>query len=249
MHLIGPEGLGALDERAARYRLGLLVLVTDHTTENDFRRMVASPDVAIYGNRVPYANPATPENLRAMQPALRDAAAAILPGEPLDAVAFACTSASAVIGDDAVRGAIQEAKPGVPCATPTLAAKTALQALGAGRVAVLAPYSREVTELLGHYFEALGLSLGTVRYLGFSDDREIARIAPETIAEAAAETVGDADALFISCTALRAATQAAALEARLGRPVVTSNQAMIWHALRCAGYREPLDGLGQLGRL
>lgn len=251
MKLTGPEDLRiALDERPAGLRIGLLVLVTDHTTERDFRRLVTSPDVAVYANRVPYVNPATPANLRAMQPSLRAAAAAILPDEPLDALAYACTAASALIGDDVVHAALAEARPGTPCVTPTSAAKAALDALGARRIALLAPYSREVTELLGGYFEGLGLVLGASRYLGFGDDREIARIAPDTIVEAAVATMGDdAEALFISCTALRAAALVPALEARLGRPVVTSNQALVWQALRSAGYREPIDGLGRLGRL
>lgn len=251
MDITGPEAVRiTLEERPARLRIGLLVLVTDHTTERDFRRLVASPEVAVYVNRVPFANPMTPANLRAMLPSLRDAAAAILPGEALDALAFACTSGSALIGDDVLRAALAEAKPGAPCVTPTSAARAALEALGAHRVALLAPYGREVTELLGGYFAGPGLALTTVRYLGLDDDREVARIAADTIVEAAAATMDDdAEALFISCTALRAAVLVPALEERLGRPVVTSNQALIWHTLRSAGYREPIDGLGRLGRL
>lgn len=251
MELTGPGDLCiALDERPARFRIGLLVLVTDHTSERDFARAITSPDVAVYVNRVPYANPMTPANLRAMQPLLRDAAAGILPDEPLDALAFACTTASALIGDDVVRSVLAEAKPDAPCVTPTSAAKAALDALGARRIALLAPYSREVTVLLGRYFEGLGLTLGAVRYLGFGDDCEVARIAADSIVEAAAVTMGDDDeALFISCTALGAAALVPRLEERLRRPVVTSNQALIWQALRSAGYREPVDGLGRLGRL
>lgn len=251
MNIIGPENLRiALDERPVRFRIGLLVLATDHTIEREFRRLVTSPDVAVYVNRVPFANPMTPANLRAMLPTLRDAAAAILPEEPLDALAFACTSGSALIGDDVMRATLAEAKPGVPCVTPTSAARAAFDALGAHRVALLAPYGREVTELLAGYFEGLGLAMIAVRYLGIDDDREVARVDADSIVEAAAATTGeDAEALFISCTALRGAALVAELEERLDRPVVTSNQALIWQALRCAGYRDPIDGLGRLGRL
>lgn len=250
MNLTGPEDLRiALEERPVRFRIGLLVLVTDHTAERDFRRLVTAPDVGVYVNRVQFSNPMTPANLRAMLPWVRDAAAAILPDEPLDALAFACTSGSALIGDDVMRDTLAEAKPGAPCVTPTSAARAALAALGARRVALLAPYGREVSELLGRYFEGLGLEMTVVRYLGIDDDRDVARIAADSIVEAGAATVGDAEALFMSCTALRGAALVPALEERLGRPVVTSNQALIWQALRSAGYREPLDGLGRLGRL
>lgn len=251
MNITGPEDLRiALDARPARFRIGVLALVTDHTVERDFRRLVTSADVAVYVNRVPFANPMTPANLRAMLPTVREAAAAILPDETLDALAFGCTSGSALIGDDVMRATLAEAKPDVPCVTPTSAARAGFDALGVRRVALLAPYGREVTELLAHYFEGLGLDLAAVRYLGIDDDREVARIDADSIVEAAAATVGaDAEALFISCTALRGAALVPALEERLGRPVVTSNQALIWQSLRRAGYREPIDGLGRLGRL
>ena len=59
-----------LDARPLDKRVGLIILATDHTTEPDFRRMVASERIGVYVARIPYANPTTPENLRNMQPAL-----------------------------------------------------------------------------------------------------------------------------------------------------------------------------------
>lgn len=252
--IIGPGDLPlALDDRPARVRIGLLVLETDHTTERDFRRLIADPEVASYVNRVSYRNPLNVENLRAMQPHLREAAAAILPGEPLDALAFSCTSASAHIGDEAVCATIAEGKPDVPVVTPTSAAGAAFRAVGAGRVAVLAPYERAVSEGLAAYFgDSLGVEVTTLQYLGYGDDREIARLSTESVVEAGTHLLADdagAEALFISCTATRAAETVERLEALTGRPVVTSNQAMIWRALRVAGESGPIRGIGRLGRL
>src|SRR5699024_2796380 len=86
---LGPEDMRVvLDERPATLRIGLLVLSTDHTTERDFRRVVTAPGIGVYTNRVPYSNPLNAENLRAMRPHLREAAALILPDEPVDALAF-----------------------------------------------------------------------------------------------------------------------------------------------------------------
>ena len=59
-----------LDPRPLQKRVGLIILATDHTTEPDFARMVAGPDIGIYVSRIHYANPTTPDNLRAMQPSL-----------------------------------------------------------------------------------------------------------------------------------------------------------------------------------
>src|SRR3546814_12935705 len=63
-----------LDERPLAKRVGLVILATDHTTEVDFQRMVASDRIGVYVNRIPYANPTTPENLLKMQPVLTEGA-------------------------------------------------------------------------------------------------------------------------------------------------------------------------------
>ena len=56
----------------------------------------------------------------------------------------------------------------------------------------------------------------------------------------------EADAVFISCTALRTADVIEDIEAALGKPIVTSNQALAWHALRLMGYEDSVPGLGRL---
>ncbi|MGF1610692.1 MAG: Asp/Glu racemase [Kiloniellales bacterium] len=238
-----------LEPRPARWRLGLIALATDHTTERDFAALCPSDDLAVYVNRVAFANPATPENLLALRPLLANAAELILPGETLEAIAFSCTSASALIGDAAVRDAIQSAKPGVPVVTPTSASIAAFATLQARRISLLAPYSKAVTEALAGYFEAGGLEILNASCFGLLDDREIARVLPDFIVAAAGEACHPrAEALFISCTALRAAPVAQAIEDRLGIPVVTSNQAMFWRAMRQAGCALSVSGFGRLLR-
>jgi maleate isomerase len=56
----------------------------------------------------------------------------------------------------------------------------------------------------------------------------------------------DAEALFISCTALRAAEVVAEIERRIGKPVVSSNLATAWMALRLCGDDRPRPELGRL---
>lgn len=226
----------ALDARPLAKRIGLLILATDHTTEPDFSRMVASERIGVYVARVPYANPTTPENLRRMQPTLTDGAALILPGEELDAICYSCTAASAVIGDAEVAAAINTAKPGVPVVTPPLAATRGLKALGAKRISILTPYTVETSRPMAAYFERNGFDIASFTCLGLEDDREMARIAPETIVELAREAMApDAEGLFVSCTALRAAVAVPDMERALGRPVVSSNLATAWNCLRLCG--------------
>jgi maleate isomerase len=236
-----------LEDRPLEKRVGLIVLATDHTTEPDFRRMVASPRVGVYVARIPYANPTTPENLRKMQPELTAGAELILPGENLDAVCYSCTSASVVIGDAEIEDAIRQAKPGVSVVTPPLAAVSGLKALGARRISILTPYTVETSRPMASYFARHGFEIDRFTCLGFDDDREMARISPDAIAELAREaTSGQSDALFVSCTALRAALAIPAIEEAIGRPAVSSNQATAWQCLRLTGDEAAYPQFGQL---
>jgi maleate isomerase len=237
----------ALDDRPLPKRVGLIILATDHTTEPDFRRMVASERVGVYVARIPYANPTTPENLRKMQPALTAGAALILPNETLDAICYSCTSASVVIGDAEIEAAIQAAKPGVPVVTPPLAAMAGLKTLGARRISILTPYTVETSRPMATYFSRHGFEIDRFTCLGFDDDREMARIPPRALADLARDaTASQSDALFVSCTALRAALAIPAIETAIGRPAVSSNQATAWQCLRITG-----DGMKrpEFGRL
>ncbi len=240
-------GRPPLDDRPLQRRVGLIILATDHTSEPDYARMVASERVGVYVARLAYANPTTPENLAAMQPALGEAAGLILPGEPLDTICYSCTSASVVIGDEAVEKAIAAGKPGVPVVTPAKAAATGLKALDATRISVLTPYTVETSQPMADYFEAKGFDIARFTCLGFEDDREMARISPDALVELAREAMApDAQALFVSCTALRAASVAARIEDAIGRPVVTSNQATAWQCLRLSGDGTPRPQFGRL---
>ena len=174
-------------------------------------------------------------------------AALLLPGETLDAIYYACTAATVVIGETPIREAVQRAKPGVPVVTPPGAARMALEALGARRISILTPYLAETSRPIAEWFEAAGFGLSNLSYMGLEDDRQMARMARRSIVEAAvAATHRDAEALFISCTALRSVAAVEEIEALVGRPVVTSNQAGLWLSRRLAGVARPLSGLGQL---
>jgi maleate isomerase len=236
-----------LDDRPMKKRIGLVILATDHTTEVDFQRIVASDRIGVYVARIPYANPVTPENLRAMQPSLTAAAGLILPDEPLDVVMYSCTSASVVIGDKEVAAAIKAAKPEAAVVTPTAASVKGLRALDARAISVLTPYTIETSRPMAEYFADLGFAIDRFTCLGLTDDREMARIAPEEIVAFARQAMApESDALFISCTAVRAAGVIAEIEAATGKPVVSSNYATAWACLRLCGDHVARPELGRL---
>ena len=85
--------------------------------------------------------------------------------------------------------------------------------------------------------------------LNIEQDSDMVRVAPDFIAAfAAGLDRPDAEAVFISCGALRSLEIVEQLEQALGKPVIVSNQAMIWDTLRLAGIEDRIDGYGRLLR-
>ena len=70
----------------------------------------------------------------------------------------------------------------------------------------------------------------------------------ERFARDVANATRDADGILISCGNLRTFEAIEPLEKDFGLPVVTSNQAGLWQALRMAGIEDKLPNLGQLLR-
>ena len=244
-----PHGPDDLDDGGVRHRLGLIALSTDIATERDFHRMLPDATVMFHTARVVQVNPTTPDNLRKMAPLLGQAAATLAEGQHLDVVAYSCTSASVVLGNDVVAEKIREGRPGVAVVTPIGAALAAFQFLGIRRISLLTPYMDVVTRPVADYIQAQGYPVLSVASFGIADDITMARLSPAAIREAARRHCHpQADALFISCTAIRAAETVAALEADLGKPVLTSIQCLFWAALRAAGYGGEVAGYGRLLR-
>jgi maleate isomerase len=230
--------------------IGLVALATDHVCELDLRRIIPQDRLPLYVGRIGFAPEITVETLGAMRDGITAAASLILAGGRLDVLAYGCTSGTMVIGEDEVFARLRAARPGIACTSPPTAALAALKALGLRRIAVLTPYTEGVNHRVIEYFTGCGLDIAAFGAFDKESDAEIAAIAPASIVEAAlALDAPDIDGIFLSCTGLRGAAVVEEIEARLGKPIVTSNQAMAWHAMRLAGHNEPVTGFGRLLRL
>ncbi|MBC7281887.1 aspartate/glutamate racemase family protein [Hoeflea sp.] len=227
------------NDRDATARFGLIALATDMTSERDLYRQLPQDHVAIHVTRVAFENPTTPDNLRKMTPRLIEAAALLEPLQPLKAICYSCTAASVVIGDAEVTAAIRQSAGNVPVVTPAGAARLAFSALGAKRLAILTPYTVATSQPMAEYFARHGMEILSFECLGLEDDRDMARVRDESIVAAAlAVDRPDAEALFLSCTGLPAINVIAEIERRLGKPVVTSNQASAWAMTRLGGFHD-----------
>lgn len=227
-------------------RIGVVALATDLTIERDLRRMLP-PGVEIFTNRVLNANPLTLANLCAMRGDIARAAAGLLPGSGVDAVIYGCTSGAAAIGHQVIAQEIQKAHPQAPVTTPLAALTAACTALQVTRLSIFTPYIAEINRTLAAQQTAAGLTVINIDGLGFDDDSEVANIAPADISRLAKQACrAQAQALFISCTALRASAVIAEIEEAIGKPVITSNQALAWHAVQLLGGGAPVSGFGRL---
>ena len=238
------------DQIGYRARIGLIVLASDRTIEHEFRKMLDLPGVAFYESRIYNDAEITSETLAKMEARIADSADLILPGDPLDVVAYGCTSGAMVIGPENVHARIHEVRPDVACTTPMEATAAALRALDAKRVCLIAPYVDEINRRMREYVMGLGFQVPIMGSWNISDDAKVARISSETTCRAAMELAGgdEVDAVFVSCTSICLAESVEKLERKIGKPVISSNIATAWHCLRLAGYDDEVHGFGELFR-
>ncbi len=232
----------------ARATLGLIVLQADETIEPEFRSFAAADGVALYHSRIPSDPDVTPETLARMEAKIPASVRLLPTGLDFDVIGYGCTSGATIIGAEKVSRAINTIKPDTPTTDPLTAIKAALQALGARRIGFLTPYVAEVSRAMRQNLEASGLEIAAFGSFEQSEERVVARIAPESVLRSILDVGGAAecDAVFASCTNLRTLDVIEAAEDALGKPIIASNQALAWHMLRLAGIGDAPAGLGRL---
>jgi len=221
----------------ARASMGLLLLQEDATIEAEFGRMVAADDIAVYHSRIAMQPDVSATSLAAMRELLPGSAAMLPTSVAYDAIGYACTSAAAIIGSDAIEQAVQTVIPGVKVTDPIRALIAACKALQVRRIAYVSPYIPEVSLHMRKLLEKNGLIISTFDSFDESDDRVVARISPSSILQAVQQVAASSDcaAVIVSCTNLRILDILQQAEQRIGKPVLSSNLALAWHMLRLAG--------------
>jgi maleate isomerase len=227
--------LGARFDDDLPVPLGLICLATDRASADDVQAFLPPGHLA-YVTRVPMALVATPETLARLGEHLEDAARLLVPGGPLAAIGFSCTSGTVAVGAATVAERIAAGRPGVPVTTPVEAAVRLLEARGVARIALLTPYLDGASRLIEGWFADHGVEVVARASFKLDGDPDMNRVSAACLIEAGAELGAhpDAEGLFVSCTGLRTRAVVEPLEARLGRPVVTSNQALAWDLARLA---------------
>ena len=238
---------------SVRKRIGVMVPSTNTSFEADFQ-LVSPRDVTIHGQRLWLTNDAQGEDGMTRMNGEIESGARYLATAHVDAVSYGCTTGSFFRGPGWDRDmiALIERTAGVPAVATSPSVVEALRAFGARRLSVATPYPEWNNARLRAYLEAQGfevLNLEAEPTAACSGNQGINDQDPAVVVEFASRACRpDADALLCSCTAWRSVEAVEEIERRIGKPVVSSNQASIWMTLRRLGWTEPIAGFGRLLR-
>lgn len=218
-------------------RVGVIVPSSNTTVEADF--MLALPDgVFVHTARMFLAETTAEAERRMINDHVPTAVTDLATLRP-HVVAFACTSAGAVLGAAGEAALIDSIarETAAPVVSTNDAVGKAIERHGKKRIAVLTPYVDELNDAIRAGLERRGLTVVHIAGLGMTENFAISSVTPgEIVAFAEKELAGLAyDLLFVSCTNFRAVEARPLLMRRFGVPVVTSNQATIEAALEAVG--------------
>ena len=164
-----------------------------------------------------------------------------------DCIVYMCTTTSFVRGlgyDKEISDRIQKAT-GVPAVSTSTSVIEAFRALGLRKIALTSVYLPDVQQRLLEFMAGHGIEVVSHKSLNLA--RYHSHNPPERLREAVERADSpEADGVFISGTGQRTAGFLADLEEKLGKPVVSANQASMWHALQLVGLEPRLPGKGKL---
>ena len=167
-----------------------------------------------------------------------------------DVIVFHCTDSSMTQGpqgESKILDIVTEAT-GIPAMATSRLVLEALQMLGMNKIVLLTPYKSNKAVI--DYLVAAGVTVLRDRAMKL-DAKDFGSVTPAQWTAMAKEMDGpDSDGTFFSCTNTTQIEAIADTEAATGKPVVNSNQAVLWGCLRrLKGQLSPLQPMPQLGRL
>ena len=243
--MLTPHPSFPVIDYGSRLRAGVLIPSGNSVAEPELRAMLP-PEASMLVTRLPLRGSSRAELIRMLDQL--EAAAGLLADAAVDVIVFHCTAVSTFAPDmaEGIRERIEKAT-GKKCFTTADAVLGALSKLGARRVSLLTPYIDEVHQREVEFLEANGFHVEGGANLGIDTNAQMSELEPEAILNWAQRNISDAsDVCFLSCTAIKSAPIIAALERSCGKPVITSNQCMIWHLLRYSDIAGAAAGFGML---
>ena len=176
-------------------------------------------------------------------------AAAMLSDARCDVIAFHCTANSTsegAAGEAKLSSALRQAGARLVTTTAT-AIRHALESLRARRIVLLTPYSEQVTDEEAEFLHMSGFQVLYARGFELKGSDEYCAAPAQFWRDRALEAARpEADAYFLSCANISTFPVIEELEQKLGRPVISSNQVLVWEALSLLGATDRRNCPGRL---
>jgi maleate isomerase len=228
-------------------RIGLLLPSSNSVQEGDFWRVLPQ-GFSLHVARMGLSTVEADSTLRIVREI--EAESKKLADADVDVIVFAATAPSSRNGIGYDRELIKRisAASGKPATTASTALLDALQTLGAKSIVLAAPWSEAINRTAAAFIEANGFRVLAQEALGLVRNLEVGLLDPQTAYDAGRRIdQPEADAVMLACGNWSTFAAIERLEHDLGKPVLTTNQVSLWHALKMLG-SAPLGGLGVLLR-
>lgn len=235
-----------------RARFGVLVPFTNSNLEPDFT-LLRPEGVSLHFARLSgYDRDEIPDEAQMQGLGAADMGEVLemIAGVRPDVVFYGCTSATLTHGVAFDRDLAAQIKAGSGARTVTAAGAlvAACRAVGASKIGFASPYVPAINDLAVEFLASEGITCVARSEVAETLDNDgQGALTPERVFDLGlGADLEEADAVVLSCTDMRSVETLGALEVRLGKPVITSNQAMMWQGLQTAGMADAYEGYGAL---
>jgi maleate isomerase len=224
--------------------LGLVVLQSDETLENDVRRLFGTEAAHIHVTRVPSDTQVSTDKVLAMAENIEEATSLFPVRANFKVVAYCCTSATAMVGPERIESLVRSGS-GSPIdvvTNPLSAFIEACRFMNITRVGLVSPYVAEIFKMLQVNLVKAGIDV--ISYGSFEQEEEflVARIGGQSIVDAAVAIARHAEkkntgmeAIIIACTNLQTLSIVNEIERATNLPCLSSNLVLCWHMAATAG--------------
>ncbi|MCO5092152.1 hypothetical protein [Bosea sp. (in: a-proteobacteria)] len=230
-------------------RIGIVVPANNATLEPEIWAHLPR-DAAVYCTRILAKGDLTPDAVHDMEQHF-ERAVEELHATGVDVLVYADMVTTFIMEPNwnAERTAAMASRTGIVCTSAWTALEAALQALGARRIALGTPYPRGVHALVPPFFARPGYDLASNDTLDILAMTDVPKVPGKTVRDFATGLRREgAQAIVLLATDLPTFSEIEAIEAETGLPVLTSNQVILWNALRLCGNKTRIGGLGRLLR-
>lgn len=231
-----------------RTRIGIIAPANNAVIEPELNRRLPE-GVALLATKLLGSTQEMGEsNIQAME-ATTERAVRMLDVAEVDTLIYACMGTALVKGVDWSDRLVREMSALTRARVLTAAQLTmaGLRRLGVKRVALATPYPELLQPKVKPYFEAHGFEVTSERHLGIANVRQVGTFGPEVAARLARSLDrSHAQGVCILATDFRTLEVLEGLERDLRLPVISTNQAILWGAMRAAGLNDVVEGCGSL---